>query len=53
MNFEPESSEGAGGMLARMTLRFLTDDSCEMVLELGSEGKEFKPCQTMRMHKVQ
>ena len=53
MNFEPESSEGAGGMLARMTLRFLTDDSYEMVLELGSEGKEFKPCQTMRMHKVQ
>jgi hypothetical protein len=52
LNFEPEASEGAGGMLARMTLTFLTDDSYEMVLELGREGKPFKPCQTMRMQKM-
>jgi hypothetical protein len=52
LNFEPEASEGAGGMLARLTFTFLTDDSYEVVLALGRKGQEFKACQTMRMHRV-
>lgn len=53
LNFEPEASEGAGGMLARLTFTFLTDDSYEAVLQLGRKGQEFKACQTMLMHRVE
>ncbi len=52
-NFEPESTEGYPKMAARLTLRFDRDGSgYEMVLELGSKGKELKPCQHMKLTKV-
>jgi hypothetical protein len=52
INFEPEGTEGFETMIVRMTLRFLDGDTYEMVLELGTKGKTLKPCQTMRLHKV-
>ena len=51
--FEPEASEGAGGMVARMTFTFFGDDAHEAVLALGRMGGEFKACQTMQMHRVE
>lgn len=52
-NFEPESTEGAGNMVARMTLRFDGSGGYEMILELGAKGKPLKACQTMRLKKAQ
>jgi hypothetical protein len=51
--FEPEASEGAGGVLARMTFTFFGDDEYEAVLALGRRGGEFTSCQTMQMHRVE
>jgi len=51
-NFEPESTEGMEDLVARMTLRFTAPDAYEMVLELGSNGKPPKACQTMQLTKV-
>lgn len=51
-NFEPESTEGAENLVARMTLRFDQSNGYEMILELGSKGKPLKACQTMRLKKV-
>jgi hypothetical protein len=44
--------EGMETMSARMTLRFLDAETYEMVLELGTKGKELKPCQTMKLRRV-
>lgn len=51
-NFEPESTEGAENLVARMTLRFDQEGGYEMILELGSKGKPLKACQTMKLKKV-
>jgi hypothetical protein len=51
-NFEPESTEGAENLVARMTLRFDQEGGYEMILELGSRGKPLKACQTMKLKKV-
>ena len=47
-----ESTEGAGGMAARLTITFEDDDSYRMVLELASPGKDFFACQTIEMERV-
>ena len=52
LNFEPENTEGAAKLVVRMTLRFKDTDANEMVLEMGSKGKELKACQTMQLRKV-
>lgn len=52
VNFEPEFTEGFETMSVRMTLRFQDAATYEMVLELGTKGKTLRPCQTMRLHKV-
>jgi hypothetical protein len=52
LNFEPVETEGMETMSARMTLRFLDTETYEMVLELGTKGKELKPCQTMKLRRV-
>ncbi len=36
----------------RMTLRFKDEKTYEMVLEMGTKGKELEACQTMQLHKV-
>jgi hypothetical protein len=51
--FEHRESESAGGMRARMRLRFVADDAYEMILDLAVPGKDFAPCQQMRMKRVQ
>ncbi len=50
LNFEPVDTEGMETMSARMTLRFIDAETYEMVLELGTKGKELKPCQTMNLN---
>jgi hypothetical protein len=39
-------------MRARMHLTFTADDAYTMVLELASIGKEFVPCQEMKVKRV-
>ena len=51
-NFEPESTEGADDLVARMTLRIGPSGDYEMILELGSQGEPLKACQTMNLKKV-
>ncbi len=51
-NFEPEGTEGMETFSARMTLRFHDAETYEMILELGTKGKELKPCQTMKLRNV-
>jgi len=50
--FEYREAESAGGMRARMLLEFVSPNEYEMVLELAGTGKEFAPCQNMRMRKI-
>lgn len=52
LNFEPENTEGMAALVVRMTFRFKNTDAYEMVLQMGSKGKELKPCQTMQLRKV-
>jgi hypothetical protein len=52
MLFDYRATESAGGMRARMHLTFESDNEYGMVLELASEGKEFAPCQQMKMRRV-
>jgi hypothetical protein len=52
LNFEPEGTEGMAALAVRMTLPFIDTDEYEMVLEMGSKGKELKPCQTMHLRRV-
>jgi hypothetical protein len=47
-----ESTEGAGGMAARLKITFEDDDSYRMVLELAPSGKDFFACQTLDMERV-
>jgi hypothetical protein len=49
--FGARASESAGGMRARMTLEFISDDEYEMVLELAGPGRSFSPCRSMRLKK--
>lgn len=51
--FEYREAESAGGMKARMYVIFLSDTEYEMTLELAAPGKEFAPCQHMRMKRVE
>jgi len=51
--FTSESTEGAGGMQARLTIRAPAPDSYEMLLDLASPGKEFFTCQRISMKRVQ
>ncbi len=51
--FEHRETESAGGMRARMRLTFVADDEYEMILDLAAPGKDFAPCQRMRMKRVQ
>jgi len=51
-NFEPESTEGAGNLAARMILRFEQPGVYEMILELGTKGQPLKACQTVRLRKI-
>ncbi len=48
-----ESTESAGGMQARLTIRLPAPDSYEMLLDLASPGKEFFTCQRLSMKRVQ
>jgi hypothetical protein len=50
--FEHRHAESAGGMRARLLLDFITATEYKMVLELAAPGKEFSPCQEMRLNKV-
>lgn len=50
--FVPRESESAGGMRPQMQLKFLSDTEYEMVLDLATPGKDFSPCQRMRMKKA-
>ena len=50
--FNSESTEGAGGMLARLTIELLNENEYRMLLDLASPGKEFFNCQDISMHKV-
>jgi hypothetical protein len=50
--FHHRLSESAGGMRARMQLRFLSEDEYGMVLDLAAPGKEFAACQEMRLKRV-
>jgi hypothetical protein len=52
MVFEYRETESAGGMRARMLLKFVSQNEYEMVLELAGSGKDFTPCQNMRMRKI-
>ncbi len=49
---ESEGTEGMETFSARMTLRFHDAETYEMILELGTKGKELKPCQTMKLRNV-
>lgn len=51
-DFEPESTEGNENLVARMTIRFDRADGYEMILELGTKGKQLKACQTMKLKKA-
>jgi hypothetical protein len=50
--FTSESTEGAGGMAARLTFSFENDDRYHMVLELAPPGKDFFACQTLDMERT-
>jgi len=50
--FTSESTEGAGGMAARLTFAIEDDDAYRLVLELASPGKDFFDCQTLVMKRV-
>ena len=50
--FTSESTEGAGGMAARLTFTFDEMDAYRLVLELASPGKDFFQCQTLDMERV-
>jgi len=50
--FTSETTEGAGGMAARLTFSFDEKDSYRLVLELASPGKDFFECQTLEMERV-
>ena len=50
--FTSESTEGAGGMAARLTFSIEDDDAYRLVLELASPGKDFFDCQTLVMKRV-
>ncbi len=39
-------------MSVRMILRLLDAETYEMVLELGTRGEDLKPCQIMKLHRV-
>lgn len=50
--FGARESESAGGTRVQMRLRFLSETEYEMVLNLATPGKEFSPCQHMRLKRV-
>lgn len=50
--FNSESTESAGGMMARLTIEVVTENEYRMLLDLASPGKEFFNCQTITMNKV-
>jgi hypothetical protein len=50
--FTSESTEGAGGMAARLTFTFVGKDRYLAVLELAPPGKDFFACQTLNMERV-
>jgi hypothetical protein len=50
--FTSESTEGAGGMAARLTFTFGGKDSYLAVLELAPPGKDFFACRTLNMERV-
>ena len=50
--FTSESTEGAGGMAARLTFTFDGNDAYRLVLDLASPGKDFFACQTLMMERV-
>lgn len=52
LDFEPESTEGVHGLVARMTLRWDGTDDYEMILELGADTASLKACQTMNVKRV-
>ena len=50
--FNSESTEGAGGMRARLTIELLNENEYRMSLDLASPGKDFFNCQTISMSRV-
>lgn len=50
--FTSESTEGAGGMAARLTFTFDGMNAYRLVLELAPPGKDFFACQTLMMLRV-
>ena len=50
--FTSESTEGAGGMAARLTFTLDGNDAYRLVLELASPGKDFSECQALDMERV-
>jgi len=53
MVFTSESTEGAGGMAARLTFTFDGSDRYKLVLELASPGKDFFSCQELALERVE
>ncbi|UCE17073.1 MAG: hypothetical protein JSV84_09185 [Gemmatimonadota bacterium] len=51
--FKSESTESAGGMLARLTIEFVSGDEYKMLLDLAFPGKDFFNCQAISMNKVE
>lgn len=49
--FTTEMTENAGGIMARLRMKILSENEYELVLDLAQEGADFKPCQTIRMKK--
>jgi len=51
--FTSSSTEGAGGMRARLTIHRTAPDAYEMRLDLAAPGKEFFTCQHLVMRRVE
>jgi len=52
LNFEPVSTDGMATFAVRMTLRFSGEDAYEMIMEMGTKGKELQACQSMELERV-
>jgi hypothetical protein len=53
LDFVSESTEGSGGMSARLIFSFEGDDAYRLVLELAQPGKDFFECQNLSMKRGQ
>jgi hypothetical protein len=47
--FSSEKTEGAGGLMARVRIKIISEFEYEMFLDLAKPGNEFRQCQVIRM----